>query len=198
MPETPHPSLEEISVVLAHLADRVHGDSGPGLDPLVGLSIERLVSELELHIPGLQAPPDADAARALAKAAGEAVAVGRPRIALARALRGLSFAPHHPQLHYLAATACLELGAVQEAVQLLSHTVWIHPGFEPARRDLETLSAYGEAPRGDASDAADDPAQGGQGELWEDANGEPRGSGFELEERDPWGDDDLEGWERAA
>ena len=64
------------------------------------------------------------------------------REALSRALRGLSFSPHHPGLYYVAATACFEYGAVEDAIRLLRHTLWIHPGHAAARRDLESLSAY--------------------------------------------------------
>ena len=61
---------------------------------------------------------------------------------LRRALRGLACAPHDPQLFYLSASACFELGAVEDALRLLYHTLWIHPGHRLARTDLEALTAF--------------------------------------------------------
>jgi len=61
---------------------------------------DRLSEEIQFHleqqIPGWDPPFDADAARAMAKAARESLERGNEREALSRALRGLSFAPHDP------------------------------------------------------------------------------------------------------
>ncbi|MEK7824214.1 MAG: hypothetical protein AAB290_04140 [Candidatus Eisenbacteria bacterium] len=185
MSESSRPSLDEIAVVFAHLADRVAAERARTLDPVVRLSIARAVIELKRHIPGLHAPPDAGAAAALASASADALRRGRLRAALARALRGLSFSPHHPELHYLAASACLQFGAAEEAVRLLQHALWIHPGYLPARQDLESLAAFHE----DAAAAGDPDA------------GQHSASRFEMldDERQGqlWPDEDLEGWERA-
>ena len=141
------PTLHDIVAVLAYMADRISGEPDEGFDPDLKITLRRTVAELELHIPGLDPPPDAKAARLLASSAAAALIHSRKRDALARALRGLSFAPHDPELHYLAASACLELGAVSEAVCLLAHTLWIHPGHVAARHDLETVTAFhGQAP----------------------------------------------------
>jgi hypothetical protein len=182
MSEHSRPTIHDIAVVFAHLADRVAGDRGPSLDPLVSASITRAVFELKRHIPGLDPAPDLDAAKALATASVEAMRRGRGRLALARALRGLSFAPHHPELHYLAGSACFELGAVQEGIRLLDHAVWVHPGYEPARRDLDAMSGYREpAPVEDSDD--------------ENADGpRPR---FEMLDDEPWRQGDLGNWEHA-
>ena len=181
MPESSRPSLDEIAVVLAHLSDRVSMDRGTTLDPFVRLSVARAVTELRRHIPGLYVPPDAEAAAALATASADALRRGKHRSALSRALRGLSFSPHHPELHYLAGTACLQLGAVEAALRLMQHALWIHPGYAPARQDLETLAAF----HADARPTGDPDA------------GQP--SRFELldDERQGrlWSDEDLEGWE---
>ncbi len=199
MSESSRPSLDEIAVVLAHLSDRVAFERAPSLDPFVRLSIARAVTELKRHIPGLHVPPDADAAAALATASAEALRRGKLRPALARALRGLSFAPHHPELHYLAGSACLQLGAAEAALRLLQHALWIHPGYLPARRDLESLAAFHEDAR-----ATGDPDAGQrsvsrfemldderQGRLWPDEDAEP----WERIEGE-FPDDDLE--DRAA
>ena len=186
MSESSRPSLDEIAVVFAHLADRVAAERARALDPVVRLSIARAVNELKRHIPGLQAPADPGAAAALASASADALRRGRLRAALARALRGLSFSPHHPELHYLAGSACLQFGAAEEAVRLLQHALWIHPGYLPARQDLESLAAYHD----DATPAPSADA------------GQPSTSRFELldEERQQgrlWPEEDHEGWERA-
>ena len=186
--ESSRPSLDEIAVVFAHLADRVAAERARTLDPIVRLSMGRALSELKRHIPGLYTPPDVGAAAALASASAEALRRGKLRASLARALRGLSFAPHHPELHYLAASACLQLGAAEEAVRLLQHALWIHPGYGPARRDLEALSAFREAP-------------GANGDP--DLSGDPDAgfSRFEMADEDRqgelWRDEDLEGWEHG-
>ena len=142
-PGTPGPTLEEIRSILADMARCVVADEEPTLDPVIRAGIRRAVDELERFIPGLDPAPDAEGARHMVSAAGNALLAGRSRVALARALRGLSYAPHHPELHYLAASACFELAAASEAISLLVHTLWIHPGHEKARRELETLSVYG-------------------------------------------------------
>jgi hypothetical protein len=108
--------------------------------------IQRTLVELRRFIPGLDPAPDPAAAEHLAAAAAASLLQGCPRIALGRALRGLTFAPHHAELHYLAASACFELAAASEALALLAHAAWINPGHERARRELEALAAFGREP----------------------------------------------------
>jgi hypothetical protein len=136
------PSLQDILDAFERLAERVAVSPTSRLDPFVSASMRRACEELRRFIPGLDTPPDADAARFLARAAYAALEDGDSREGLARALRGLSFAPHHPGLFFAAASACFEYGAVEDAIRLLRHTLWIHPGHVAARRDLEALSAY--------------------------------------------------------
>jgi hypothetical protein len=184
VPESSRPSLDEIAVVFAHLADRVAAERARTLDPVVRLSMARAITELKRHIPGLYTPPDVGAASALASASADALRRGKLRAGLARALRGLSFAPHHPELHYLAASACLQLGAAEEAVRLLQHALWIHPAYLPARRDLESLAAF----HTDAEVTGDPDA------------GQSPASRFEMADEDRQGElwhEDLEGWERG-
>ena len=134
--------MQDILDAFERLAERVATAPRSRMDPFVSASIRRACEELRRFIPGLEVPPDAEAARFLARAAYAAMEDNDAREALARSLRGLSFAPHHPGLHYVAATACFEFGAVEDAIRLLRHTLWIHPGHEAARRDLASLSAY--------------------------------------------------------
>ena len=143
MSGTTRPSMEEIRSILADKARCAASDEDPTLDPVIRAGIRRAVDELERFIPGLDPVPDAEGARHMVSAAGNALLAGRPRVALSRSLRGLSYAPHHPELHYLAASSCFELAAASEAVSLLAHTLWIHPGHEKARRELDTLSVFG-------------------------------------------------------
>lgn len=142
MSDSTRPSMPELLEALDRLADRVSHGSNSRLDGFVSLSLRRAAEELRQFIPGLDAAPDAEAARFLARAAHAALEDGDAREALARAIRGLSQAPHHPGLFYLAASACFEFGAVEDAVRLLRHTLWIHPGHRPARRDLSALNLY--------------------------------------------------------
>ena len=142
MAPSSHPTLQEILDAFARLGERVSASPTSRLDPFVSISIRRACEELRRYIPGLDAPPDPEAARFLARAAYAAMEDNDAREALSRALRGLSFAPHHPGLFFVAATACFEFGAVEDALRLLRHTLWIHPGHSAARRDLEALNAY--------------------------------------------------------
>ncbi len=140
--ESALPNLQDILDALERLADRVAVSPTSRLDPFVSASMRRACEELRRFIPGLDTPPDAEAARFLARSAYAALEDGDAREALARALRGLSFAPHHPGLFFAAASACFEYGAVEDAIRLLRHTLWIHPGHSAARRDLGALTAY--------------------------------------------------------
>ncbi len=142
MSESALPNLQDILDAFERLAERVVVSPSSRLDPFVSASMRRAMEELRRFIPGLEAPPDPEAARFLARSAYAALEDGDSREALARALRGLSFAPHHPGLYFAAASACFEYGAVEDAIRLLRHTLWIHPGHTAARRDLEALSAY--------------------------------------------------------
>ena len=137
---THHPTIDEIQSVLADLARQVLSDSTATLELEVRDEILRVLDELERFIPGLDPSPDPNAAQQLSSAASAALVHGRPRIALARALRGLSCAPHHAELFYIASSACFELAAITEAVRLLAHTLWVNPGHERARREMDLLA----------------------------------------------------------
>ena len=140
--DSTQPTLEEILAALERLGERVASGAASRLDGFVSLSLRRACEELRKYIPGLDLPPDAEGARFLARSAHAALEDGNAREALSRALRGMALAPHHPGLFYLAASACFEFGAVEDAVRLLRHTLWIHPGHRPARRDLSALNLY--------------------------------------------------------
>lgn len=146
MPDPSHPTILDITLALSRIADRVADSDIPGVEPYVSFTLRRALAELELHIPGLDAPPDAAAADHFRRSAEGALAEGEDRETLSIALRGLSCAPHDPQLCYLAASACFELGAVEDALRLLYHTLWIHPGHRQARTDLEALTTFLEGP----------------------------------------------------
>ena len=152
MPDAPRPQMTDVTRALAHLADRVLVHRAAGLEAYVAHTLKLALQELELHIPGLEPPPNADAAKAFAQASETALSRGDERDALAYALRGLSCSPHDPGLCYLAASACIELGGIETALRLLYHTLWIHPGHLNARRDLEALRAFMEGEETDQSD----------------------------------------------
>jgi hypothetical protein len=136
------PPLGEIARALVALADRVAESDESPPEPFVSQSLRSAVAALERFIPGLDPAPDLEAARGLQRGAEVALQRGDGREGLARALRGLSFAPHHPELWYLAASASFELGAVEDSLRLLYHTLWIHPGHRAARDDLQALTAF--------------------------------------------------------
>ena len=142
MSESSHPSLSDITRALASLADRVAAADETPPEPFVSERLRASVTALQTFIPGLEPAPDLDAARGLMRGAELALQRGDGREALERALRGLSYAPHHPGLWYVAASATFELGGVEDALRLLYHTLWIHPGHRAARDDLHALTAF--------------------------------------------------------
>ena len=142
MSDSPRPSLSEITRALAALADRVTESDEAPPEPFVSERLRAAVLALQGFIPGLDPAPDVEAARGMLQSAERALQRGDGREGLARALRGLSYAPHHPGLWYVAASACFELGGVEDALRLLYHTLWIHPGHRAARDDLQALTAF--------------------------------------------------------
>ena len=142
MTDSWQPTIDDITKALIDLADRVSDSNQESLEPYVHQALRDVAFHLELYIPGLEPPPDAEAAEALTRAAQMSLDRGDHRDALSRALRGISFSPHDPALFYLTASACFEYGAVELALRLLYHTLWIHPGHRAARADLESLSAF--------------------------------------------------------
>jgi hypothetical protein len=136
------PSLTDITRSLADLADRVAGSEESPPEPYVSERLRAAVAALQTFIPGLEPAPDLESARGLLRGAELALQRGDGREGLVRALRGLSHAPHHPGLWYVAASASFELGGVEDALRLLYHTLWIHPGHRAARDDLQALTAF--------------------------------------------------------
>lgn len=160
MADNGHASMEEIRDAFDRLADRVQEGLSTRVEGFISLSIRRAAQELRRYAPGLDLPSyrrpeeeqpaplstkvleDQSRAASLERASTVALADGDNLEALARALRGLSLAPHHPGLWYLVAGACFELGAIEDAISALRHTLWIHPGHRRARRDLAALNLY--------------------------------------------------------
>lgn len=142
MSDSPRPQLSDVTRALAQLADRVLGERTTGLDPFVASTLKLVMRELELYIPGLEPPANGEAARAFGEAAEIAIRNGEEREALSYALRGLSCSPHDPVLWYLGGSACIEIGGIETAMRMLHHALWIHPGHQDARRDLESLTSF--------------------------------------------------------
>lgn len=134
-------SLFELAQSFRQLATAVANSSDQTDVPIKRAIVDR-VNELRSYIPGLDPPFDHDMAEDFCRASQLAVDRGDERLALVRALHGLSFAPHHPQLFYLAASACFELGWVELVIRFLYQALWIHPGYTDARNDLESLKAF--------------------------------------------------------
>ncbi len=145
MPDSPRPTLNDVTRALAHLADRVLTHKSVGLEPYVTHTLKLVMGELELLIPGLDPAPNAEAARAFAEAAEIALREGEEREALSYALRGLSCSPHDPVLWYRAGSACVEVGSLEMALRLLWHALWINPGYTDAQRDLAALTSFFDA-----------------------------------------------------
>jgi hypothetical protein len=142
MSDSTHPTMPEILDALDRLADRVAESPSNRIDGFVSLSLRRAMEELRRYIPGLDLRPDWEAARFMLRVASSALEDGNAPEALSRSLRGLSLAPHTPDLWYLVASACFEYGSAEDAVRALRHTIWLNPGHWPARRDLGALNLY--------------------------------------------------------
>jgi tetratricopeptide (TPR) repeat protein len=143
--DSPHPTVNDVTRALAHLADRVLTHKSVGLEPYVAHTLKLVMGELEMLIPGLDPAPNAEAARAFAEAAEIALREGEEREALSYALRGLSCSPHDPVLWYQAGSACVEVGSLEMALRLLWHALWINPGYADAHRDLAALTSFFDA-----------------------------------------------------
>jgi hypothetical protein len=141
-PEQHHPTMPEIILAFERLSERVEVSPNSRLNPLISASLGRAMEELRRFVPGLDPVPDPDAAKNLHGLAMTALNDGDARAALAHALSGLSCAPHHPQLWFLAGSACFEYGAVEDSISIFRHTLWIHPGHKEARTDLKVLLNY--------------------------------------------------------
>src|SRR5205823_10963730 len=107
------PSLGDICTAFRDLADEVGESHGSPIDPGVEQTIRHLLEDLELFLPGLDPMPDTEAAQAMARAAMVALERGGEGEAVVRALRGLSFSPHDPRLHYLLSSARFVIGRVE-------------------------------------------------------------------------------------
>src|SRR6266516_3180735 len=118
------PSIGDICCAFRDLADEVSESSGSPIDPGVEQTIRHLLEDLELFIPGLDTMPDTEAGHAMARAAIVALERGGEREAVVRALRGLSFSPHDPRLHYLLSSASFEIGRVELAFRLREPGTW--------------------------------------------------------------------------
>lgn len=140
MQEPWNPSIGDICSAFSDLADEVNKSSGKTIDPGVEQTIRHLLEDLEMFIPGLVPMPDAGSA--MARASQVALERGSERGAVVCALRGLSFAPHDPTLHYMLSSASFECGRVGLAFRLLCHSLWINPSYKAARMDLEALVAF--------------------------------------------------------
>ena len=154
MSESPRPQISDVTRALAHVADRVLTRKALGLEPYVAHTLRLVLNELELMIPGLEPAPNQEAARAFAEAAETSLRNGEEREALSYALRGLSCSPHHPVLWYYAGSACIEIGALEIAMRLLLHALWIHPGYKDARRDLDALTSFFDTSESEEDQAA--------------------------------------------
>lgn len=174
-------SLDEISASLQALAERLESqvaEHAPvALDAQARWTLTQAVHDLERHVPGLYAFGHPAAAVSELAASQEALAQGDPGEALVRALHGLAFAPHHPELHYAAAAAAVENGAVVEAVMLLRHTLWIKPSHAGALADLSAMFATGILEAGGAAasnDGACRPGPAGEELRFESADPDAR------------------------
>jgi tetratricopeptide (TPR) repeat protein len=154
------PLMQDILDAFDRLAERVTISSSHRLDPFISSTLRKAMKALRRYIPGLEQVPDPEAARFLLRASYAAMEENDAREAMARAIRGLQYSPHHPGLWFVVATACFEYGAVEDAIRCLQHVVWIHPGYRAARRDLEALTSWAAEQHGEAwSEAADNSSE---------------------------------------
>lgn len=136
------PTLRDVTDALGRLADRITTSQSPAFEPFITATLGRALEEFENYIPGLDPPPQPQAAESFRRAAAAAFKRGDARDALAYAVRGLACSPHDPNLTYLASSAAFELGGVEISLRLLYHTLWLYPAHAAARADLDALTAF--------------------------------------------------------
>jgi hypothetical protein len=140
-------SLEQISADFLVLAGRMHALARPHrplrVDSAARWAITQAIHDLKRHLPGLRSFGHPEGAAVALAECQELLTSGHPGAALVSALYGLSAHPHHPELHYAAAAAALENGAVVEAVLLLRHVLWLKPSHSGAMEDLSAMFASG-------------------------------------------------------
>lgn len=135
--------LSTLAKAFSGLADRLREKSIADCQPYLKRRLQQLMTALRSHIPGLDPPIDARAAERILEQGSEILARGQePERVLRLALQGLSFAPQHPGLFHLTASAAFELGLIELAIRLLQHTLWINPGYQAARADVQALAAF--------------------------------------------------------
>jgi hypothetical protein len=84
MSEARHPSIGELRRALGRLADRVLESDDPQLETYITQRLRSTLNELQRFIPGLDEPPDREAARGLARGAETALRRNQPRESLSR------------------------------------------------------------------------------------------------------------------
>lgn len=162
MSDSPRPSLTDITRTMVQLADRILTEKGKKLEPVIENTLRLVMRELELHIPGYEAPSNAEAAKDFTEAGEIALRNKDERVALSFALRGLSCSLHDPALWCVGGRAYVEIGGIVTALRMLHHALWIHPGYEAAQNELDALTSFHDVPeQWDRLPAAPDP-------MWRD------------------------------
>jgi len=138
MTDSQYPTVEEVKHRLEELAVRVANSSIP-IDPYVMRTVKRVSEELQLMIPGFEPVADLDTVQICIEEASAALYGENTVGALAKSFDGLAMAPHNPQLWYIVAICCYDLGAPLLSWIAANHALWIHPGFHEACGFLDRL-----------------------------------------------------------
>lgn len=132
----PHRKRIDVGRTMRNLADRVAEDPFGPLPPYVRKTLQFVIEELKLRIPGLQSTPNQSAADELLERAQRAAANGRFRDSLSLTVRGLAASAFDARLWRQLGNLCWELDDANFALQLLEFALWINPGYEGARSDM--------------------------------------------------------------
>lgn len=138
-------SLGDISITFDRLGDQAHWTNDRKFHPEVIRQFGELIARLKKFIPGLEPPLNAEKAEAYLAGAEDWYVRNDFHQMLAVCCYGLAQSPHHPLLFHRAAQALIAQGAISLAIDVLDHALWVNPGNQSARQDLETLRAMPEA-----------------------------------------------------
>lgn len=134
-------TISEARAMFRYLAGQVKLTPYYCLEPVYAVQVRAVLTGLRAYIPALEASSDTEYAELHRHllAGRRAIDFGLEHRALVHAFLGLHVRPFPAALFTLAGSASLTLGGTAAAIQLFEHALWIHPGFTPARDELDTI-----------------------------------------------------------
>lgn len=132
----------DVSKSLRKMADLILGESNPLPPRYLRMGLGAIVRELRRGIPGLKKPIFQARASNLARLAGEYMMAGQYPRAICRILRSLADSPYDPRLWRQCAIQIWDIWDVEGSdltIEQLEFAIWINPGYQQAKDDLEEI-----------------------------------------------------------